>query len=417
MVTCEVRLRAVAFAGRNGDARLFSPSNLRNNVGMESIYLDHNATTPTHPEVIEAMARAAAAGYANPASQHRPGQAARKVLEDARQRMAELLGAKLSGADADRLVFTAGATEANNLALLGIAQARREAPGQLIISSIEHQSVIEPAEHLLERGWRLDTLPVSPDGVVSVDALRQMLRPESAVASVTMGNHDTGVLQPIADLAAVSKAAGVPLHTDAAQVAGKRAIEFRRLGVSALSLGAHKFGGPVGIGALVLAAGVPIRPLLFGGHQQGGLRPSTESIPLALGMLTALEIRHRNQLADAQRVTALRERFENGLVTAIPGAVIHGQQAERLPQTTSAALPGIDGQIMLVALSMSGVACSVGSACSSGSSELSPTLQAMGLPREMAGRSLRFSLGTTTTEAEIDEALRRIVYVWGEVRG
>jgi cysteine desulfurase len=384
---------------------------------MESIYLDHNATAPIHPEVVEAMARCHAAGYANPASQHQPGQQARKVLEDTRERTAAILGADLTCPQPDRLIFTASATEANNLAVLGIARAGSPRPGQVVISSIEHQSVIEPAEHLLEVGWRLDTLPVTGDGVVRTEALAGLLAGNTRLVSVLLGSHDTGVLQPVAELAALCNRAGVPLHTDAAQVVGKRPVDFRALGVAAMSIGAHKFRGPLGIGALLLRHDVRIAPLMFGGHQQSGVRPGTESVVLAVGMLTALEVWHREQQTYAARLTALRDRFEAGLRRGIPGIVVHGAAAPRLPHTSSIAFPKVDGQVFLVALSMSGIACSVGSACSSGSTELSPTLKAMNVPTEMVGRSLRFSLGGTTTEAEIDEAMRRIVGVWGELTG
>jgi len=387
------------------------------NGGMESIYLDHNATTPVHPEVVQAMDHCYAEGYANPASQHRPGQRAKKVLEDARERIAEILGADLTGNRPDRLIFTSSATEANNLALLGIARAYQTGPGQVIISAVEHSSVIEPAEHLLEQGFRLDTVGVTPQGVVRVDQFASLLGEKTRVVSVTLGNHDTGVLQPVAELAALSNAAHVPLHTDAAQVAGKLPVHFRRLGVAAMSIGAHKFRGPLGIGALIVRDGVPMVPLCFGGHQQGGLRPGTESVALAVGMLTALELWQQGQEEYAQRLTALRERFEERLKAGVRDLVISGLGAPRLPHTSNVAFPGIDGQMMLMALDMAGVACSVGSACSSGSVELSPTLLAQGLPKEIVSSSLRFSLGATTTAEEIDEACRRILYVYKELGG
>jgi cysteine desulfurase len=383
---------------------------------MDSIYLDHNATTPTHPEVVDAMARCYAQGYANPASQHLPGQKARKVLEDTRERIAELLGADLTCPQPDRLVLTSSATEANNLAILGTARAGGAESGQVIISAVEHQSVIEPAEHLLENGWQLDTLAVTVDGVVRSDLLAGLLGGKSRVVSVLLGNHETGALQPIDELAEICNRAGVPLHTDAAQAVGKVPVDFRRLGIAAMSLGAHKFSGPLGIGALLLRHDVPIQPIQFGGHQQSGLRPGTESIPLAVGMLTALEVWQREQHEHPRQLAALRDRFESGLKAVIADLVVHGSSVPRLPQTSNIAFPVVDGQILLVALSMAGVACSVGSACSSGSTELSPTLRAMGLPAEMVGQSLRFSLGTTTTEANIDEAVRRILHVYKELR-
>jgi cysteine desulfurase len=384
---------------------------------MATIYLDHNATTPTRPEVIEAMTRCWRQGHANPASQHQPGQEARHVLENARHQIATILGASLSGPEADRLILTSGGTEANNLAVLGIARARRGAgPGQIVISSVEHASVIEPAEQLLEEGYRLDTLEVTGNGVVRVDRLPALLSEGTRLVSVLLGNHETGAMQPVADLARTCQEAGVPLHTDAVQVAGKLPIDFRRLGVAAMSVAAHKFQGPVGIGALLLRYDVPLDPLLFGGHQQQGARPGTEPVALAVGMAAALELWQSEQEAHGRRLAALRDRLESGLRAGYPELVVNAARAERLPQTSSIAFPGLDAQILLVALDMAGVACSVGAACASGSTELSPTLLAMGLPKEIVASTLRFSLGATTTEAEIEEAIGRILYVVRELR-
>lgn len=379
---------------------------------MDSIYLDHNATTPTRPEVIEAMVRCYREGYANPASQHRPGQRAHRRLDEARERIAQLLGAELAGRRPDRVVFTSGGTEANNLAILGLTGVHRSSPpGRIVISAIEHPSVIEPAEYLLEQGWRLDTVAVDEEGRVRTDLVPPLLTCETRLVSVILGNHETGVLQPVSEIAALCGEAGVPIHTDAIQVVGKCPVAFRALGVSAMSVAAHKFQGPLGIGALVLRADTPIVPLLFGGTQQWGLRPGTEPVALAVGMATALELWHAEHEAHYRRLEALRNRFEQGLRAGFPALAVHGAGAARLPQTSSVAFPGHDAQVLLVAFDLAGVACSVGSACSSGSTELSPTLRAMGLPKEVLAGSLRFSLGATTTEAEIDEAVRRILQV------
>jgi cysteine desulfurase len=383
---------------------------------MQSIYLDHNATTPTRPEVVEAMAQCYATVVGNPASQHCFGQQARQVLENARERIAAILDVDLAAPRRDRLLFTSGGTEANNLAILGIAWAGKNnkdaasnsPPGQIILSAAEHHSVIEPAEHLLEQGWRLDTLGLTPEGVVRVDQLPPLLSDRTQLVSVLLGNHETGVLQPIAELAALCRRAGVPLHTDAIQAIGKIPVSFRALDVAAMSIAAHKFRGPLGIGALILREGVPLTPLLFGGHQQSGARPGTESAALAVGMATALDLWQKEQDEHARRLTALRDRFEIELRAALPDIVIHGKSAKRLPQTSNVAFPGIDGQMLLMALDLAGVACSVGSACASGSTELSPTLQAMDLPQSLVASSLRFSLGATTTESEIDAAVQRI---------
>ena len=385
---------------------------------MDPIYLDHNATTPIHPEIEEVMARAHRDGYANPASQHQPGQQARRMLDGAREQIAALLGAELSGPQADRLIFTSGGTEANNLALIGIARARSpEQPGHLVVSAIEHASMIEPAEWLMEHGWRLDCLGVTADGVIRADLLAERITPQTAAVSMMLANHDTGVLQPVAQMAVVCREKGVPLVSDAVQAVGKIPVHFRQLGLAAMSIGAHKFRGPVGIGALLLRHDVALEPLLHGGAQQGRLRPGTESVALAMGMAKALELSRARHETECQRITALRGRFESGLQAGIPGVLINGAAAPRLPNTANVAFPGIDGQILLLALDMAGVACSVGSACSSGSTELSPTLRAMGLANERVASSLRFSLGATTTDAEIDEALRRIINVCRDLAG
>jgi cysteine desulfurase len=405
---------------------------------METIYLDHNATTPTRPEVVEAMVRCYAQCYANPASQHQPGQRAHRVLEDTRERIAAILGADLTCPQADRLIFTASGTEASNLAVLGIARAHHvrrtdlksvprdlksatpqqhvEETGQIIISAVEHQNVIEPAEYLLEQGWRLDTLSVTRDGVVRPECLPPLLSKQTRLVSVIWGNHETGAIQPIHQLAQICNGDGIFFHTDAVQTVGKIPVDFRSTGAAAMSLAAHKFQGPLGIGALILRHDVPIAPIQFGGNHQFGIRPGTESVALAVGMLTALELWQNEQESQRKTMEFLRGRFEEGLKAAMPEIIIHSAAVERLPQTSNIAFPGLDAQVLLVALDMAGVACSVGSACSSGSSELSPTLRAMGLPNDIVASSLRFSLGPSTTQAEIDEAVSRIIRVCLEVR-
>ena len=235
------------------------------------------------------------------------------------------------------------------------------------------------------------------------------------LVSVMLANHETGVLQPVEALAAQCRAAGVPFHTDAIAAAGKIPLDFRKLGVDAMSIAAHKFQGPLGIGALILRNEVTLAPMLFGGHQQEGIRPGTESVALAVGMTTALELWHQEHEAHARRLTALRERFESGLKAGRTGVIVHGQAVPRLPHTSNVAFPGVEGQILLLALDMAGVACSAGAACASGSTELSPTLRAMGLPNDIVASSLRFSLGATTTGVEIDEAVGRIVRVCREL--
>jgi cysteine desulfurase len=393
---------------------------------MDSIYLDHNATTPLLPEAAAAMAECQSASFANPESQHQLGRRARRALEEAREGIAEILGADLNGRQPDLVIFTSGGTEANNLALIGLSGVLGAVAGRIVISSIEHPSIAEPARFLARRGWQVERLPVSPEGVTRVGKGDILLFPDSFVpvtptdgksrmspflVSVMLANNETGVIQPIRELAAVCHAAGVPSHTDAVQAVGKIPVNFHQLGVTAMTIAAHKFHGPRGIGALIVRGGTPIEPQLFGGFQQYGIRPGTEPVALAVGMHSALRIFAREQSDRRERITRLRDRFEAALIAAYPSAVIHGAAAERLPNTSCIAFPGLDRQALVMALDMAGIACSTGSACASGSSEPSPTLVAMGLPERLVGSSLRFSFGATTTADIIDEAVERIVKV------
>lgn len=378
------------------------------------IYLDHNATTPLLPEVADAMAECARRCFGNPASQHAAGRRARQALEDAREGIAQLLGARLDGSPADQLIFTSGGTEANNLAMLGLAGQQ---PGHLIVSAIEHPSVIGPAEVLARRGWRVDRLPPSTTGQVTVEELAKMLRRETRLVAVMLGNNETGVLQPVEAIARRCQNAGVPVFTDAVQVAGKLPIDFRALGVAAMSIAAHKFHGPVGIGALVVRAGVTIEPRLFGGFQQAAVRPGTETVALAVGMHTALAAWRREHDARLNRLETLRGQFERALLAECPELIVNGAAAPRLPQTSNITFPGVDGQAMVMALDIAGVCCSTGSACASGSSEPSPTLLAMGLDKAAARSSLRFSFGVQTTPDEVAESVGHIVRIYEEVRG
>lgn len=392
---------------------------------MDLIYLDHNATTPMLPEVAEAMSQCLAAGYANPASQHRAGRRARQVLEEAREGIGRLLGADLESPHPDQVLFTSGGTEANNLAILGLSRAsgrqtaktsaQTESP-QVIISSIEHPSVVGPAESLKQQDFDIDRLDVSSDGVVQTENLASLLRPQTRLVSVMLGNNETGVLQPVEQLAPICAAAGVPLHTDAIQVVGKFPVNFRALGVAALSASAHKFHGPVGIGVLLVRQGTPLAPLMHGGFQQSGLRPGTESVALGVGMHAALTIWQREWKTRAARMTGLRDAFESMLLSDCPELVVHGSKVPRLPHTSNVAFPGLDRQALMMALDLAGVACSTGSACASGSSEPSPTLLAMGCSRPLVEGSLRFSLGAQTTPAEVAEAARRILRVYKDLR-
>jgi cysteine desulfurase len=383
---------------------------------MTPIYLDHAATTPIHHAVAVAMREVAERFPANPASQHHSGRETRRVLEAMRDRIGELLGA----GPKDRVIFTSGGTESNNLALTGLHKSGDGIAGpsirHLIISPLEHPSISRTADHLAALGWQIDRLPVSSDGVVQVEALAGLLSPNTHLVSVMLASNETGVLQQVADLAAFCRAHRVLIHTDATQVVGKLPVDFTALGVDALTCTAHKFHGPLGIGALVVREGVEISPLLYGGFQQAALRPGTESAPLAVGMRVSLDAWHPLVEQHREQMTALRDSLESQILVGDRRAVVIGATATRLPHIANIAFCGLDRQALMMALDLAGVACSTGSACASGSSEPSPALVAMGLPDEQISGSIRFSLGATTTRVDIDEATRRILSVVNRLR-
>jgi cysteine desulfurase len=383
---------------------------------MSSIYLDHNSTSPMLPEVVETMANCHRQGYANPASQHQAGRRARQVLEDAREEVGRMLSADLGGRTPHKLVFTSGGTEANNLAILGLACATGSEPGEAVISSIEHPSVRGPVEYLERNGWLIHRLSVTRDGVVETERFAALLNARTRFASIMLANNETGVLQPVGELAKIAAQAGVPLHTDAVQVVGKLPVDFEELQVAALSLSAHKFQGPPGIGALLIRNKVSLAPRFFGGFQQGGLRPGTEPVTLAVGLRRALELFERDAAERIRHLRELRNRLESALKDQLGQVLVNGAGANRLPHTSNLAFLGLDRQALAMALDLAGVACSTGSACASGSSEPSPVLEAMDLGREVVSSSLRFSLGPQTSEEEIELAISRIVETAGNLR-
>ena len=343
------------------------------------------------------------------------------MLEEAREGIGQILGANLAGTHADRVIFTSGGTEANNLALRGLvashgASPKNTGPGRLVISAIEHPSVTGTAEAMARGGWSVDRLGVDGRGVVCAESLASLLTDQTRLVSVMLGNHETGALQPVAELAAICAASGVRIHTDAVQVVGKLPVDFRELGVDALSCAAHKLHGPCGVGVLIVKHGVPLEPVLYGGFQQAGLRAGTEPVELAVGMHTALRILQAEQPERTVRMQALRDRLEANLLAAWPEAVVHSAGADRLPHTTNIALPGLDRQALVMALDLAGVCCSTGSACASGSSEPSPVLLAMGCEEAAVGGSIRLSLSALTEREEVDEAASRILKVAHDLR-
>ena len=377
---------------------------------MQQIYLDNNATTKMLPEVAEVIAEAHRAGYANPASQHQSGQRARRVLEDARERITQLLGGQTTGLHADRLLLTSGGTESNNLALHGLATGVRDA--NIVISPLEHPSISETALQLSRSGVEVRRLPVDRNGVVQTEELDRLLDEQTRVVSVMLGNHETGVLQPVETVADIARKRGVPMHCDGVQAVGKIPVDFRALGVDALSVSAHKLHGPVGIGGLLLRHDVAPAPLMAGGFQQQGIRPGTESIALTLGFLKALELWGEQAAESERQMRTLRDMLEDRLRAEIPSVIINGCGAKRLPHASNISFPGLNRQAFVLALDMAGVACSTGSACASGSSEPSPVLIAMGLEPPVVEGSIRISLSRSTTAGDIERASLHILRVY-----
>lgn len=369
---------------------------------MAQIYLDHNATTPLLPEAAEAMRRCETEAFGNPSSAHSAGRAARRALEDARERIANLLGAY-----PDEVTFTSGATEANNLGVLGSA-ARRVAA-----SHIEHPCVVEPLRYLETQGVAVDWWPADSRGIVSP----QPLHPDTQLVCLMLVNHETGAVQPMRDIAR-SLPAGVALHCDAVQAVGKIPVSFRELGATTLSASAHKFGGPKGVGVLIAKRDTKLRALMYGGHQQKGRRPGTEPVALAVGMATALEVATRNRDANFAHLTSLRSRMWERLQVAAP-VVLNGPEigaADVVPTTLNVSFPGCRADLLLMALDLAGVACSTGSACSSGSLLPSPVLRAMGVPDDVLRSAMRFSFGPVLSCADIDDASERVVTAVRRVR-
>jgi cysteine desulfurase len=365
---------------------------------MTPIYLDHNATTTLLPEALDAM-RPHLSASGNPASSHRFGRHARQALEDAREQIAALCDAH-----ADEVIFTSGATEANNLALFGLVP--REL-GVIVTSAIEHPCVLEPVRQL---GCEHVMLPTTPAGCV--DPERAVFPERTGLVSVMLANHETGAIQPVAQLA--ERLDGrAPFHCDAAAAAGKMPIAFHRLGVTSLSFSGHKLHGPPGIGVLLVKRRARLRPLLWGGHQQQGRRPGTEPVALAVGLAAALAWCERHRERNHAKMLALRQCFLQRLQLAAP-MVVNG--AEGLPHTINVSFPGCPADVLLMKLDLAGVACSTGSACSSGSLLPSPVLQAMGLPADLLRSAMRFSLSALQSEAEVAEAADRISFCIKELR-
>lgn len=365
------------------------------------VYLDHNATTPLDPEVLGAMAPFFGEGFGNPSSLHAWGREARSALERARTTIARALGT----ADKDTIVFTSGGTEADNLALTGAAAAQAARGRHVIVSRVEHHAVLSAADHLERLGFEVTRLPVDSQGLLDPDEARRAIRADTILVSLMHGNNETGVLFPVASVGRICRERGVTFHTDAVQSFGKLPLDAGALGVDLLSLSGHKIHGPKGIGALYIRRGTKMQPILYGGAQERSRRAGTENVAAAVGLGRATELWLQDQGSTAKRLADLRDRLERGVLAALPGVLRNGHPVERLPHTTNLAFAGVEAESLILALDLHGVGVSSGAACSSGSLEPSHVLLAMGLPRERVTGSVRFSLGRTTTPAEIDRVL------------
>jgi len=365
------------------------------------IYLDHNAITPVRPEAAEAVRRALET-FGNPSSVHAAGRAARDLLEEARGRVARALSA-----GPGEIVFTSGATEAAALAIRGALAAAPPGRRALVATAVEHPCVRDLAAALAAQGTPVSVVPVDRRGLPDLEVLRAAVTEETAVVCGMLANNETGVLLPVAEMAAVSRNAGALFFCDAVQAVGKLPVDVRTLGADLVALTSQKFGGPRGAGALWVRPGLRLAPLL-GGHQERGRRAGTENLPGIAGLGAALEAALRGREAEQARVGALRDRLEAGLLSAVPGARVNGAGADRLPGTLSITFPGADGEALLIALDLEGLCASAGAACTSGSTRPSHVLSAMGLTPAEARGTLRLSLGWTTSPGEIDRALALI---------
>ncbi len=380
---------------------------------MRSVYLDHNATTPLAGEVFEAMKPYLTGEFGNASSIHAWGQRAKAAIENARESVARLVGARPS-----EIVFTSGGTESDNMAIFGAVEAAsgKGHAKHVITSAIEHHAALYAVKALEQRGVDVTFVPVGPTGVIDPGDVERAIRPETALISVMHANNELGTVQPVREIAGIAHERGIPFHTDAVQAVGKIPVDVQELGVSMLSLSAHKLNGPKGVGALYVRRGTPLRPLMVGGHHERDRRPGTENVAGIVGLGKAAELALGRGEAEAGRLAGLRDRLERGIKQRAPGAHINAERSPRLPSTTSVRFDGIDGEGFVISMDLKGIACSTGAACSSGSLEASHVLTAIGMSRDEARSTVRFSLGLGNDEAEIDYALDVIPQVVERLR-
>jgi cysteine desulfurase len=368
---------------------------------VQRIYLDHNATTPLHPAVVDVMTAVLREEFGNPSSVHHFGQRAKAVIDQARSAVSTLLGA-----DPSEVIFTSGGTESDNFAIRGVAEGlERTGRRHLISTAIEHEAVLNTLKALAKRGWTVTLLPVDQTGLASTDALRHAITDDTALVSVMHANNEIGTIQPVAELARIAHEKGALFHTDAVQTAGKVPLDVKALGVDLASISAHKFYGPKGVGALWIRRGLRLAPLLNGGKHERNRRAGTENVAGIAGMGEAASVARAKMADEALRLAALRDRLEDAVLRTVPGTAVNGARTPRVANTTNISFDRVEAESLLIALDLEGIAVSTGSACSSGTLEPSHVLKAMGFPAHRTQNSIRFSLGAMNTEADIDRVI------------
>ena len=378
---------------------------------MPRFYFDHNATTPVSPAVLEVLVPALLEVYGNASSIHQHGQIAKQKLEIARRQVALLLHA-----DAKDVVFLSGGTEADNLAILGTVRSHPAAKKHLVTTTIEHPAVLNPCRQLEREGVEVSYVPVGPDGVVDPGDVRRAIRPETVLISAMHANNELGAIQPVREISALAREAGILMHADGVQAAGKIDVDVQELGVDLYSLSGHKLYAPKGIGALYVKRGTPLSPIQFGGRHERERRPGTENVPGAVALGQAAESALEDLGSESARVQALRDRLEAGILENVPAAGVNGGSSPRTPNTTNIFFDGLEGEALVISLDLKGFAVSSGSACSSGAVAPSHVLLAIGLSRERARASLRFSLGRSNTEAQVDALIQAVVESTAQLR-
>jgi cysteine desulfurase len=367
------------------------------------IYLDHNATTPLHPCVFEAMQPFLKERWGNPSSPYHPGREAKSAVEEARSRIADNIGCQ-----PNEVVFTAGGTESDNLAIRGVIRALANAGNHIVTSSVEHHAVLHTCRALEHEGCRVTYLPVDADGKVDPDNVARSITSQTILITVMLANNETGVINPVDQIGTIAKQRGVVFHTDAVQGLGKIPIRIGELGADLASFAAHKIYGPKGAGFLYVREGTPISPVITGGSHERGLRAGTENVAGIVGLAEAVALACQSLQTEAERLTKLQRRLEEGIRQRLAGVLVNGRAASRVPNTSNLSFQHVDGESIVLALDLEGICVSTGSACATGDPEPSHVLVAMGLSARQAQGSIRFSLGRDTTEQEIDLTIRTL---------